>query len=117
MKSSTRTKEEKRQRRHSRVRARLSGSAKRPRLSVFRSNKYIYAQLIDDEEGKTIASATSKTTKGKNETDKAREVGKEIAKQAKSKKVEGIVFDRGGFLYAGKVKAVAEGAREGGLEF
>lgn len=107
----------KRERRHSRVRGRVSGTAERPRLAVFRSNRALYAQLIDDEKGVTLAAANSKSASGKTPVERARAVGKEIADFAKKKKIKKAVFDRGGFLYAGQVAAVAEGAREAGLEF
>ncbi len=103
-------KQEKRIRRHKKVRAKIKGTSKLPRLCVFRSNKYIYAQLIDDEAGKTLASASS-------ELKKADKVGSDIAKKAGDLKIEKVVFDRGGYKYHGKVKAVAEAAREGGLKF
>lgn len=108
-----------RQRRHKRVRSRIFGTKDRPRLSVFRSSKHIYIQLIDDEKGKTIASASdSKLKKEKmKKILKAKEVGKLIAKKAKEKKIAKIIFDRGGYKYHGRVKAIAEGAREGGLKF
>jgi len=105
-------------RRHKRVRSKVIGTAKTPRLCVFRSAKHIYAQLIDDAKAKTIASANDvaiKKTKGKIEV--AKEVGKAIAKLGIEKKIEKVVFDRAGYLYHGRVKAVAEGAREGGLKF
>ncbi len=104
--------------RHSRVRSRVSGSADRPRLSVFRANKHIYAQLIDDTAGKTLAAVSSSEikTKGK-KSDTAKEVGKLMAVKALDKKIKAVKFDRGGFAYHGRVKALAEGAREGGLEF
>lgn len=105
-------KQEKRLTRHRRVRAKISGTSKVPRLCVFRSHQYIYAQLIDDEKGKTIAVAT-----GKANIDKAKKVGKLIAKKALEKKIEKVIFDRGGYKYHGRVKAVAEGAREAGLKF
>ena len=110
------SKQSKRVRRHARVRAKISGTADRPRLAVFRSNKYLYAQLIDDTAGKTLAAANSLalTTKG-GVREKATAVGAEIAKLAKAKNISKAVFDRGGFLYAGVIKSVAEGAREGGL--
>jgi len=95
-------------RRHRRVRAKIHGTAEVPRLCVFRSNKHIYAQIIDDDKGKTIVSA-----KG----EKAVEVGKEIAVKSVEKKITKIVFDRGGYKYHGKVKALAEAAREAGLKF
>ena len=112
------TKQKKRYRRHNRVRAKVSGTTIRPRLSVFRSAKHIYAQLIIDEEGKTILAIDDRKIKGKKtKIDKALEVGKLIAKEAISKKIEKVVFDRGGYKYHGRVKAVADGAREGGLKF
>jgi large subunit ribosomal protein L18 len=113
-------KREGRLRRHRRVRARISGTAERPRLVVFRSNKGISAQLVDDLEGKTLASAAwvnlKKSFKG-NKTEQAAEVGKLLAGNAKKAGVERAVFDRGGYLYHGRVKALADGAREGGLDF
>jgi large subunit ribosomal protein L18 len=92
------------------------GTTKRPRLVVFRSNMFAYAQLIDDSTGKTIAAASDMKAKGKG-VEKAKNVGLEIAKKAKDAKVETCVFDRNGYMYHGKVKAIAEGAREGGLKF
>ena len=116
----TLTKLEARQRRHRRIRGKVVGSAERPRLAVYRSNKGISAQLIDDLSGKTIAAAgwqgLAKSFKG-NKTEQASEVGKLLASNAKSAGVEACVFDRGGYLYHGRVKALAEGAREGGLHF
>lgn len=112
-------KQEKRQRRHKKIRARMFGTAKAPRLNVFKSAKHIYAQLINDENGKTVASVSDvklKKTKA-TKTDKAKEIGKLIAEKAKGLKVEKVVFDRGGYKYHGRIKAVAEGAREGGLKF
>ena len=91
-----------------------------PRLSVFRSNKNIYAQIIDDEKGNTLASASSMNSdfdKFKNKIDKALEVGKLLAKKANKKGINSVKFDRGGYLYHGRVKSLAEGAREGGLKF
>jgi large subunit ribosomal protein L18 len=109
-----------RQRRHKRVRRDVAGTAERPRLCVFRSNRGIEAQLIDDHEAKTLAAASwlnlKKGFKG-NKTDQAKEVGKALAANAKKAGVETVVFDRGGYLYHGRVKALAEGAREGGLNF
>lgn len=102
-------------RRHNRIRARVIGTATKPRLAVFRSNKFIYAQLIDDAAHKTIASADSRKMKGANPTERAAEVGKSIAEAAKKAGVETVVFDRGGFKYQGAVAAIADGAREGGL--
>ena len=109
-------KTEMRHKRHKRLRSTLAGTAERPRLAVFRSNKFVYAQLIDDETGTTLAAADSRKEKG-GRLESAKAVGTEIAKLAKSKKVSTVVFDRGGFKYQGIVAALAEGAREGGLEF
>jgi large subunit ribosomal protein L18 len=129
----------KRYRRHKRVRAKIFGTLKRPRLCAFRSNKHIYAQLIDDEKGKTLATASDlelkpKTKKGKSKVAVAYEVGKLIAEKALGKKfaeaspnltprsasqssaIEKVVFDRGGYKYHGRIKALAEVAREGGLK-
>jgi large subunit ribosomal protein L18 len=114
------TKPQARARRHKRVRGKIFGTAERPRLVVFRSNSGIEAQLVDDVDGKTIAAAgwlqLKKSFKG-NKTQQAAEVGKLLAEKAKEAKVERIVFDRGGYLYHGRVKALAEAAREGGLKF
>ena len=106
-------------RRQKRVRAKISGTDKKPRLCVFRSNKHIYAQLIDDAAKKTILSASDeKIKKGKmTKVDLGKEIGKTIAKLALEKKIEKVIFDRGPYKYHGRVKAVAEGAREGGLKF
>jgi large subunit ribosomal protein L18 len=102
------------------VRGRLAGTAERPRLVVFRSNKGISAQLVDDLEGKTLVAASwlqlKKSFKG-NKTEQASEVGKLLAANAKSAGIERVVFDRAGYLYHGRVKALADGAREGGLKF
>ena len=109
-----------RERRHRRVRKGVSGTAERPRLVVFRSNRGIEAQLIDDLAGKTLAAASSlglaKSFKG-NKVAQAAEVGKALASAAKSAGIETVVFDRGGYLYHGRVKALADAAREGGLRF
>ena len=112
-----------RERRHRRVRKKVRGTAARPRLAVFRSNKHIYAQVIDDIKGETLASASSleKTLRegmktGAN-TDAAKAVGKLLAERAAVKGVKEVVFDRGGYLYHGRVKALADAAREGGLKF
>jgi len=110
-------KKAKRTRRHARIRSRISGTTLKPRLAVFRSNRYIYAQLINDEIGTTLAAADSRKVEGANLTARAMEVGKTIAKDAKKAGVEKVVFDRGGFQYQGIVAALAEGAREGGLQF
>ena len=100
----------KRKRRHKRVRAKIKGTAKVPRLCVFRSSKYIYAQIIDDEKGKTLVAVSGKLAS-------AAEIGKLIAKKTIEKKITKIVFDRGGYKYHGIVKALADGAREAGLKF
>lgn len=113
---STISKNAKRQTRHKRIRAKVAGTGSRPRLSVFRSNRGIYAQLIDDEKSMTLAFASSLALKG-GSGEKAKAVGKTIAEQALGKKIESVVFDRGGYLYAGAIKALADGAREGGLKF
>jgi large subunit ribosomal protein L18 len=101
------------------VRAKVSGTAERPRLVVFRSNRGIFAQLVDDENGRTLASASwTKVGDGKgSKTDQATEVGKALAAAAKSAGIDSAVFDRAGYLFHGRVKALAEGAREGGLQF
>ncbi len=101
------------------IRAKLSGTAERPRLSVFRSNKDIYAQIVDDENGHTLVSASSKESGvgGANKTEKASAVGKLLAEKATAAGVSNVIFDRGGYLYHGRVKALADGAREGGLKF
>lgn len=112
------TKAESRTRRHARVRAKVFGTAHRPRLAVFRSNKALYAQVIDDTAGATLASATSlKAPAGKTMLERARWVGVEVAKEAAAKGISAVVFDRGGFTYAGRVKALAEAARAQGLKF
>ena len=109
--------------RHARVRVNLSGTAERPRLNVYRSLDEIYAQVIDDEAGVTIVSASSidrglkAEMKGKDKTEQAKLVGKAIAERAKEKGITSVVFDRGGFRYIGRVKALADAAREAGLEF
>ena len=111
---------EARLRRHRRVRAKVHGTAERPRLAVFRSNRGIEAQLVDDENGRTLASAShlalAKSFKG-DKTAQAEAVGKALAAAAKTAGVDTCVFDRGGYLYHGRVKALADGAREGGLSF
>ena len=113
----TKTNIEQRTRRHSRIRAKISGTSEIPRLSVFKSNRYISAQLIDDEKGVTLAASHSKEMKGKTLMVKSVAVGKDIATKAAAKKIKKVVFDRGGFFYTGCVKALADGAREGGLKF
>ena len=109
-----------RRRRHFRVRKKVHGTAGRPRLAVYRSNKYIYAQVIDDAEGRTLASASSREKKLSKKTlsvETATEVGKLIGARAKDAGVNAVIFDRGGYPYHGRVKALAEAARESGLEF
>ncbi|MFH1423923.1 MAG: 50S ribosomal protein L18 [Candidatus Nealsonbacteria bacterium] len=110
---------ERKLRRQRRVRAKILGSLKKPRLCVFRSNKHIYVQLIDDILKKTILSVSDeKLKKGKKtKVDVSKEIGKTVAKAALEKKIEKVIFDRGPYKYHGRVKAVAEGAREGGLKF
>ena len=105
--------------RHSRVRSKISGTAERPRLSVFRSEKNIYAQIIDDVAGNTLVAASSveKDFGPGSNKEAARKVGKLIAERALAKGIEEVVFDRGGYIYHGRVKELAEGAREGGLKF
>jgi large subunit ribosomal protein L18 len=104
-------------RRHRRVRKKVVGTSERPRLAVYRSNRHIYAQVIDDFAGRTIASSSSLVSgNGGDPKAKAKAVGKDIATKAKQAGVERVTFDRGGFQYHGRVQAVAEGAREGGLE-
>lgn len=109
----------KRYRIHKRIRAKVIGTHNVPRLCVFKSAKHIYAQLIDDETGKVLAAVSDVKlkTKGAKKVDHSLEVGKLIAKEATAQKIEKVVFDRGGFLFHGRIKAVAEGAREGGLKF
>jgi large subunit ribosomal protein L18 len=114
------TTREARARRHRRVRSRISGTAERPRLTVFRSNRGIEAQLIDDATGRTLASATWLAGKGSfkgSKTEQAAEVGRALAANARNAGIATVVFDRGGYLFHGRVKALADGAREGGLEF
>ena len=120
------TKRDARARRHRRVRGKVSGTAERPRLVVFRSNRGIFAQLVDDESGRTLASSgwtslgsakRSKTSAKGSKTEQATEVGKALGQAAKKAGVERCVFDRGGYLFHGRVRALAEGAREEGLQF
>ncbi len=120
---SKKTRSEARIRRHARVRKNIQGTPVRPRLNVFRSTAEIYCQVIDDEAGNTLVSASSidheiraKLT-GKTKTEQAKVVGQAVAERAKGKGINCVVFDRGGFRYIGRVKALADGAREGGLEF
>ncbi len=115
------SKSEKRNRIHLRIRKTISGSAERPRLCVFRSNKEIYAQLVNDLNGTTITAASSRdkdiASANANKVETAKLVGKAIAEKASKSGVETVVFDRGGYLYHGRIKQLAEGAREGGLKF
>ncbi len=119
----SKSKEQGRKSRHFRIRKRVSGTAERPRLCVFRSASHIYAQVIDDDEGRTVASASSleeefKGHKGhRGNVRMAQLIGEAVGRKAREKGVAKVVFDRGGYLYHGRVKALAEGAREAGLEF
>ncbi len=124
MLNANKIKRQKRIRRKIRIRAKIKGTAQRPRLSVFRSNKHIFLQLIDDEKRKTLVSVgdfqpkTTKKSKIKTvKTKAAFEAGKILAELAKKKKITSVIFDRGGYAYHGRIKAAAEGAREGGLKF
>jgi len=120
---SKQSRSEVRVKKHNRIRNRFAGTAERPRLAVFRSNNHVYAQIIDDTVGKTLvaASTVEKEVKAElektNNVDAAAYVGTVVAKRALEKGIKGVVFDRGGFIYQGKVKALAEAAREAGLEF
>jgi large subunit ribosomal protein L18 len=111
------TRAQKRVRRHLRVRRRITGTAERPRLVVFRSLKHIYAQLVDDVAGRTLLTVSSASVGDGKKTERSVQVGKAVAEQAKAAGITRVVFDRAGYKYHGRVKAVAEGAREGGLEF
>lgn len=112
-----------RARRHARVRKNLSGSNQRPRLNVFRSLSGIYAQVIDDQAGRTLVSASTvdrdlrEKMKGLKKSEQAKLIGQTVAERAKGKGIETVVFDRGGYRYSGRIKALADGAREGGLQF
>ena len=108
-----------RQRIHKRIREKLAGTTERPRLNVFRSLNHIYAQVIDDQNGETLVSASTLALKAKTGGNiaAAKEIGKAIAEKAAAKGIKKVVFDRGGFLYHGRIKALADAAREGGLEF
>jgi len=123
MASENKTRSEARVRRHARVRKNVNGTAECPRLNVFRSTFQIYAQVIDDVAGRTLVSASSidgelrTQLEGKKRLEQARLVGKAIAERAKAKGIEAVAFDRGGYKYIGRVKALADGAREGGLKF
>ena len=114
------SREEARKQRKARIRKKVNGTPERPRLVVFRSNKHIYAQIIDDLGGATLASASTLSLEGDNirlTIDNAKLVGKKVAEEAIKKSITSVVFDRNGFVYHGRVKAVADGAREGGLNF
>ena len=122
--NTAKTKQDKRQRRHARVRAKIKGTSERPRLCVFRSNRFVWAQLVDDAKGVTLAQATDceKAQKSSKKTGikesrvaRAERVGEQIAKEALAQKISAFVFDRGGNTYHGRVKAVAEGARKAGI--
>ncbi len=113
----TLTKTERRERRHRRVRAKVAGSASRPRLSIYKSNTRVIAQIIDDEQGRTIAAVSSASEKGKTPRERATASAASLAKQAAAKKVKAVVFDRGGFQYLGTIKAFADAARAAGLQF
>ena len=112
--NATQNKKLQRERRHRRIRSRVHGTAERPRLVVFRSNKYLYAQIIDDDAKRTIAAASNMNGK---QGDGAESVGVALAAAAKAKQVSRVVFDRAGYLYHGRVEALADGARDGGLKF
>lgn len=116
---SQRKRNEIRQRVHTRIRRRLTGTAERPRLNVYRSLNHIYAQVIDDAQGMTLVSASTVAAKSKTggNVAAAKEIGKQIAERAKEKGITKVVFDRGGYLYHGRIKALADAAREAGLEF
>ena len=116
MKATQATKE-RQVRRHRRIRAKIQGTAKRPRLCVYKSSNAVYAQLIDDESGVTLASADSRKSKAKTPKERAKDTGTLIAKAGVEKKIKEVVFDRGGYEYKGKIAEVANGAREGGLVF
>ncbi len=104
-------------RRHARIRARIKGTATRPRLALFKSNTRLIVQLIDDVKGVTIAAVSDNDVKAKTKTERAEKAGMTLAEKAVQKKIKHVVFDRGGFLYTGRVKAFADGARKGGLIF
>jgi large subunit ribosomal protein L18 len=106
-----------RQRIHARIRAKLSGTVERPRLNVYRSLNHIYAQVIDDQNGVTLVSASTIKMKTGGNVAAAKEIGKKVAELAVEKGIKRVVFDRGGFLYHGRIKALADAAREAGLEF
>lgn len=115
--NTTSQKREGRERRHKRIRMSVKGTAIRPRLSVYKSNRYIHAQIIDDTAGTTLVAGSTKEVTGAKKTEAAKTLGTELAKKAKAKGIDAVVFDRGGFRYTGRVAILAEAAREGGLEF
>lgn len=115
--NTTSQKRESRERRHKRIRMSVAGTAMRPRLSVYKSNRYIHAQIIDDAAGKTLVAGSTKEVKGAKKTDAAKTLGTELAKKAKAAGIDAVVFDRGGFRYTGRVAILAEAARAGGLTF
>ena len=118
MKNTANTSGERRIRRHRRIRSQVSGSASRPRLAVFRSNRYLSVQVIDDEKEKTLIGLSTKELAAKGtRTEQAGALGKKLAELAVERGISKVVFDRGGYLYTGNVKALADGAREGGLKF
>lgn len=110
-------KKEKRTRRRKKIRAKVFGTAIRPRLYIFKSNRYISLAIVNDEKGNTLAHSSTKSIKAKNLKDRAFEAGKDIALKAKAKNINEVVFDRGGYIYTGSVARAADGAREGGLQF
>jgi large subunit ribosomal protein L18 len=111
------SKQDKVNRRHKKIRARVTGTADRPRLAVSKSNRNLIAQLIDDTKGETLVYVWTKLENGKTLNERAVSAGKKIAEQAKAKKISKVVFDRGGYIFAGNIKLLADAAREGGLEF
>src|SRR3989344_2287277 len=117
MKNKNILKTKKRERRHAKIRAKIIGTSEKPRMSVFKSNRFLYVQIIDDEDGKTLVTGSNKGIYGKNQLEKARSLGENIAKKAIEKKIKKVVFDRSGYIYTGKIKKVASAAREGGLKF
>jgi large subunit ribosomal protein L18 len=112
-------KRQKRNRRHRRIRRKVAGTAERPRLCVFRSLRHIYAQLVDDDAGRTLVAASSHNLDGEsgNNTKTAQDVGKLVAERAREKQIDAVIFDRGGYRYHGRIKALADAARENGLKF
>ncbi|MAZ56735.1 50S ribosomal protein L18 [bacterium] len=117
MTTKTQSKTKQRITRHKRVRARIKGTEVRPRLAVFRSNKFFYAQVINDETGTTLVATDTRSSKTGSPAERAKELGSKIAELAKAKKIEAVVFDRGGFPYQGNIAIFADAAREAGLKF